>query len=340
MDTQLKKKVCFVISPIGEEDSETRKRSDQVLKHIITDAVKQLDYEVIRADKISEPGIITTQIIQYIVDSELVIADLTEKNPNVFYELAIRHATRKPLVQLIKKGETIPFDVAATRIIQFDIHNLDSVASAKEEIILQINSLESGKGEVNNPISASFDLKMLKESNNEEDRSIADVLVAISDLRLAITSVDKKVMNTELSKSVLADENKKLIDIVSRIEERIDTQNRRKRRFHPMMIEEFMHLGFERGNDNIGFLFYVSIFKDDFPWIYEIGMETYRGLQSTKSNVEKKKLINQFIEVTELTMQHPMIRELCGESKEMYMLSKEMPHFMKRFLEKYYMNEK
>jgi len=35
-----------------------------------------------------------------------------------------------------------------------------------------------------------------------------------------------------------------------------------------------------------------------------------------------------------------MIRELCGESKEMYMLSKEMPHFMKRFLEKYYMNEK
>ena len=181
---------------------------------------------------------------------------------------------------------------------------------------------------------------MLKESNNEEDRSIADVLEAISDLRLAVTSVDKKVINTELSKSVLVDENKKLIDIVSRIEERIDIQNRKKRRFHPMMIEEFMHLGFERGNDNIGFLLYVSIFKDDFPWIYEIGIETYRGLQSTKSNIEKKKLISQFIEVTELTMQHPMIRELCGESKEMYMLSKEMPHFMRRFLEKYYMNEK
>ncbi len=65
------KKICFVISPIGEEDTETRKRSDQVLKHIITGPVEQLGYEVIRADKISEPGIITTQIIQYIVDASL-----------------------------------------------------------------------------------------------------------------------------------------------------------------------------------------------------------------------------------------------------------------------------
>ena len=111
------KKTCFVISPIGEEGSDTRERSDQVLKHIITEPIEKLGYTVIRADKISEPGIITTQVIEYIVDAELVIADLTEKNPNVFYELAIRHAIRKPLVQMIKKGETIPFDVAATRII-------------------------------------------------------------------------------------------------------------------------------------------------------------------------------------------------------------------------------
>src|SRR5688500_15553907 len=109
MSTKKEKKICFVISPIGEEDSETRKRSDLVLKHIITPPIDQSGYEVVRADKISEPGIITTQIIQYIVDAPLVVADLTERNPNVFYELALRHAIRKPLVQLIKKGESIPF---------------------------------------------------------------------------------------------------------------------------------------------------------------------------------------------------------------------------------------
>ena len=147
MTTKNEKKICFVISPIGEDDSDTRKRSDQVLKHIITGAVEPLGYEVIRADKISEPGIITHQILQHIVDAPLVIADLTERNPNVFYELALRHAIRKPLVQLIKKGELIPFDVAATRIIQFDLHNLDSVDAAKSEIIAQVKSLESGKND-------------------------------------------------------------------------------------------------------------------------------------------------------------------------------------------------
>lgn len=98
-----RKKICFVISPIGEEGSEVRERSDQILKHIITSSVEQLGYTIIRADKIAEPGIITTQIIEHIVDAKLVIADFTDKNPNVFYELAIRHAIRKPLVQMIKK---------------------------------------------------------------------------------------------------------------------------------------------------------------------------------------------------------------------------------------------
>ena len=105
-------KNCFVISPIGEPDSETRKRADQILKHVVKPAVGECGYTAVRADEIDKPGIITSQVIQRVVTDPLVVADLTERNPNVFYELAIRHALRKPLVQLIKKGEQIPFDVA------------------------------------------------------------------------------------------------------------------------------------------------------------------------------------------------------------------------------------
>lgn len=93
-------KICFVVAPIGEPDSDARKRSDQVLRHIICPAVQPLGYEPVRADQISEPGIITTQIIQHIIDDPLVVADLSGWNPNVFYELALRHALRKPYVQL------------------------------------------------------------------------------------------------------------------------------------------------------------------------------------------------------------------------------------------------
>ncbi len=61
-------KICFVIGPIGDEGTEKRRQSDQVLNYIIAPAVKECGYEAIRADKISEPGIITSQIIQHLID--------------------------------------------------------------------------------------------------------------------------------------------------------------------------------------------------------------------------------------------------------------------------------
>jgi nucleoside 2-deoxyribosyltransferase len=135
-------KTCFVIAPIGEPESEIRKRSDKILRHVITPVAQECGYKPIRADDISEPGIITSQVIQHIVDDDLVIADLTGQNPNVFYELAIAHAIKKPLVQIIKKGEQIPFDIASTRTIHVDHTDLDNVEEAKNEISRQIKLLK------------------------------------------------------------------------------------------------------------------------------------------------------------------------------------------------------
>jgi hypothetical protein len=132
--------ICFVISPIGKEGSEARGRADKVLKHVITPVADECGYEAIRADKISEPGMITTQVINHILNDPLVVADLTGHNANVFYELAVRHATRKPYLQIIQKGEPIPSDVAGMRTIDLDHTDLESVAIAKEEIERQIIS--------------------------------------------------------------------------------------------------------------------------------------------------------------------------------------------------------
>jgi len=186
-------KSCFVIAPIGEPESETRKRSDQILKHVICPAAIACGYKAIRADQISEPGMITSQVIQHIVDDQLVIADLTERNPNVFYELAIRHAIRKPLVQLIRKGEQIPFDVAGTRTIHVDHRDLDSVEDAKREIAAQISALEADSSKLETPISVSLDLQMLRQSDNPEQRSLADVLSVVTELRSSILGIEKRL---------------------------------------------------------------------------------------------------------------------------------------------------
>jgi hypothetical protein len=61
---------------------------------IVAPAAEACGYDTIRADQIAKPGIITSQVIQHLLDDPLVVADLTGWNPNVFYELAIRHAIR------------------------------------------------------------------------------------------------------------------------------------------------------------------------------------------------------------------------------------------------------
>ena len=137
------KGVRFIIAPIGPPGSDDRDRSDKVLKYIVTPAAGACGYKTIRADQISSPGIITLQIIQHLRDDPLVIADLTGRNPNVFYELAIRHILGKPILQIIQVGETIPFDISQIRTIEFDHHDLESAERCREELIRQIRSIQN-----------------------------------------------------------------------------------------------------------------------------------------------------------------------------------------------------
>lgn len=184
-------KTCFVIAPIGETGSDTRKRSDIVLKYVISPAAEFCGYSALRADQISEPGLITSQVIQHIIDDPLVIADLTERNPNVFYELAIRHALRKPLVQIIKQGEQIPFDVAGTRTIPVDHRDLENVEATKQEIIRQIQALENKPQDMETPISVAVELQFLRQSENPEQRSLADVVSSLSDIKTELVNLQK-----------------------------------------------------------------------------------------------------------------------------------------------------
>jgi hypothetical protein len=183
------KGVCFVIAPIGEERSETRTRSDQVLRHVIAPAANECGYRALRADRISEPGIITSQVIQHLVDDPLVIADLTDWNPNVFYELAVRHAVRKPVVQIIQAGQNIPFDVAGTRTIPLDHRDLDSVEQCRRHIVRQVQAVEKDASQVDTPISVAMDLQSLRRSDNPLEKSIAQIMSGFQRLEGQVAAV-------------------------------------------------------------------------------------------------------------------------------------------------------
>lgn len=154
------KKNCFIIGPFGESGSAIRKHSDQLLKYVIKPPVVSLGYEPIRADEMPDPGFITSHVIKRIVEDPIVVADLSGSNPNVFYELALRHAVRKPLIQLIRHGDPLPFNVAGMRTIVFDLTDLDSVDKAKSEITEQISASEGKKPEeLDSPVSMAINFQ-------------------------------------------------------------------------------------------------------------------------------------------------------------------------------------
>lgn len=115
---------------------------------------------MIRADGIDKPGMITRQVIEYILRSRLVIADLSFHNPNVFYELALRHATRLPIVQIVRAGELIPFDIHQMRTIVIDNRDIYSlvpkIETYRSEIASQVRRALEAESEIDTPISTYF----------------------------------------------------------------------------------------------------------------------------------------------------------------------------------------
>ena len=99
------KKICFVVCPIGADNSETRKRSDVVLKHIIKPVCEKNGYEVIRVHQLKTVDRIDHTIIEYLETAELVIADMTDHNAKLFTNLDIDKLQTFLLYRLSKKGK-------------------------------------------------------------------------------------------------------------------------------------------------------------------------------------------------------------------------------------------
>jgi len=202
MDIDEKKK-CFIISPIGIDGSPERERSDKVLEYIIEPVLLKCNYIAIRVDKENTPGVILNSIIQQLIEAPIAIADLTGKNPNVFYELAVRHVIGKPVIQIIQQGESIPFDIAATHVISLDMTDIVNQFKVRKQIEEQIKKSEENPGGAQyNPFGVANQILTLLKSNAPNANSFAEIIESIQDLRGIISSIQTDIINSnaELSK--------------------------------------------------------------------------------------------------------------------------------------------
>lgn len=151
---------CFYVTPIGEEGSEQRRHADLFLGSLVEPALESFQLKVIRADAIDKPGTITRQIIEYLLRARLVIADLSFHNPNVFYELALRHAVRLPVVQVIRSADRVPFDLNQIRTVRIDTSDIyalvPKIDTYRSEIASQVRRALEDPDAVDNPITTYY----------------------------------------------------------------------------------------------------------------------------------------------------------------------------------------
>jgi hypothetical protein len=185
---------CFIIAPIGGPQSETRKRTDGLLDEAIRPVVEgALGLSVIAPHEIAEAGSITRQVIQRLLEAELVVADLTNLNANVMYELAVRHAKGEPVVPIAEKGTTLPFDITTERTVFYEdsMHGLKELKPKLEDATRA--ALEDE--EPDNPIYRAQQDFQMREAVASDD-AMGYVLDRLDEIESAIS----RLSNSDLSK--------------------------------------------------------------------------------------------------------------------------------------------
>jgi len=152
---------CFVIMPYGnrEKDLHRKQELDSLYEHFIRPAVEAVaipgrpEEHVLchRGDKEPGPGEIVAHIVENLVLSELAIADLSGRNPNVFYELGVRHAVSHNTILISESEEDVPFDLRGQRLILYK-RDFEGGARLRNEITKAVQDIVRAPGKIDNPV--------------------------------------------------------------------------------------------------------------------------------------------------------------------------------------------
>lgn len=209
-------KSCFVVSPIGEEGSEIRERSDNVFEYIINPVLTKQGYECSRADYINKSGRITLQIFEELANADVVVGDLTGLNANVMYELGFRLTLNQPFIYIAKEGQRLPFDTSDLRTIFYRLDDVPTFEKAKDQLAEQIQEIDNKEW---SPIVPLALLNRREQTEGDSQRQLLlsirsgldelysrfdDVEDEITDIGQQIRGADDKALTHNFQK-VLAD---------------------------------------------------------------------------------------------------------------------------------------
>lgn len=179
--TKATNKRCFLITPIGEAGSVHRKRADWIYRHVQS-VCSELNVEADRADMMPGTPMITNRIFEAINSSELCVADFSDLNPNVLYEVGVRHSFRMPIVHLAEEGTKLPFDNAQHDTIFYDLSDVGSVDRLKERLRASLIAMLEPSYQTSNPVTIALGMIEASRSGDSKDKLIAQMAERLSSI--------------------------------------------------------------------------------------------------------------------------------------------------------------
>ncbi|HRE41727.1 MAG TPA: hypothetical protein PLG90_10365 [Ignavibacteria bacterium] len=219
------KKKFFVIAPIKEYDSIERRRLDDLIKYVFKPVVGKMEYEVISAHEVKGAGNINSDTIRHLNNSNIVLADLTNSNPNVMYELGICHTQGIPVIHIALQNSQIPFDMSQDRIIFYE-DSIKGGQDLRENLEKFMIAFEKNELKFENPvIVANYSDTILKYehftriSPKELERRLK---LEINQERNSLQSINKnKIYNTKINNSLESNNYKLLLSIKVTFQENV-----------------------------------------------------------------------------------------------------------------------
>jgi len=174
---------CFVVCAIGGESSPERLHADWVLEEIIEPVMHAAERQlaVLRADRMSLPGLIDAQIIGQLLSADLVIAALTFLNPNAFYEIGIRHVVQKPIIHIHREGQEIPFDISLFRSLAFSLVRPKDIRAARDGLRKLVSAALAPDHKVENPVTKARGSIAFNETATPVERVLRAEMAALAE---------------------------------------------------------------------------------------------------------------------------------------------------------------